>query len=85
VPAQLLLDFLAMSHSAKFAHNDIVKIISSGDTGTATTSRENESGYVYTVQLTHDPAMKIDALEDGIELVKRANEDETGLAIRYIS
>lgn len=81
----MLLDSPAMSHSAKFAHSDIVKIISSGDTGTVTTSRESESGLVYTVQLTHDPAIEIDQLEDGIELVKRANEDETGLAIRYIS
>jgi hypothetical protein len=81
----MLLNWPPMEHSAKFAHNDIVKIISSGDTGTVKTLRESESGHVYTVQLAREAAIELDIPEDGIALVKRANEDETGFAIRYIS
>jgi hypothetical protein len=81
----MLLNLLAMNTSPKFAHADIVKVIATGETGTVKTVHESGHGHVYTLQLTGDATTDLDAPEDEIELVRRANEDETGFAIRYIS
>jgi hypothetical protein len=74
-----------MSAPAKFAYDDIVKAIKTGGTGTVKRSHHDENGYIYGVQLARDPATEIDVPASELELVKVANDDETGFAIRYIS
>lgn len=68
------MHFVAMSMSRKFAHDDVVKVIETGETG-----------FVYGVQLGGGPATETAVPEDALELVKIANDDETGFAVRYIS
>ena len=75
-----------MTTTAKFAHDDIVKVISTGQQGTVKGSRHEEEKFIYRLLLGGDAAEEIDATENDLKLVKMANEDETGLsAIRYIS
>jgi hypothetical protein len=74
-----------MSIESKFAHGDIVKVIPTGETGTGKGVRESDNRYVYGVQLGENAATETDVAEDKLELVKKANDDETGFAIRYIS
>jgi hypothetical protein len=81
----LLIHFGAMSIPGKFAHGDLVKVISTGETGTVKVLRESEHRYVYGVQLSEETATETNIPEDELELVKKANDDETGFAIRYIS
>jgi hypothetical protein len=76
---------MAMSTSRKFAHDDIVKVIETGETGIVKSFHEHENGNVYGVQLGGKQAAETAVPEDALELVKIANEDETGFAIRYIS
>jgi hypothetical protein len=75
---------MAMSTSRKFAHDDVVKVIETGETGIIKSFHEDESGYVYGVQLAGRPT-ETTVPEDALELVKIANDDETGFAVRYIS
>ncbi len=79
-----LLHFRAMSTSRKFAHDDIVKVVKTGETGIVKSFHEDENGCVYGVQLG-EPAIETAVPEDSLELVKIANDDETGFAVRYIS
>lgn len=65
-------------------HDDIVKVIKSGETGTVKEVRQSDQGYIYGVKLS-TAGGQIDVAEDELELVKIANDDETGFAIRYIS
>jgi hypothetical protein len=74
-----------MSTSRKFAHDDIVKVIDTGETGIVKSFQEDGNGYVYGVQLGGGPATETAVPEDALELVKIANDDETGFAVRYIS
>ncbi len=76
---------MAMSTSRKFARDDIVKVIKTGETGIVKSFHEDENGYVYGVQLGGAPAIETAVPEDAVELVKIANDDETGFAVRYIS
>jgi hypothetical protein len=73
-----------MSISRKFAHDDIVKVIETGESGIVKSFHEDKSGYVYGVQLGGGPT-ETAVPEDALELVKIANDDETGFAVRYIS
>jgi hypothetical protein len=73
-----------MSTHQRFAHDEVVKVKQSGNTGMVKGVRLVGSTNVYQVQ-PGETAMQIDVPEDELELVKRANDDETGLAIRYIS
>lgn len=74
-----------MSVSQKFAYHDVVKVIETGETGIIKNCHEDEHGYTYGVQLGGGAATETAVREDALELVKMANEDETGFAIRYIS
>lgn len=74
-----------MSTTGKFLHDDIVKVISSGQTGTVKGFRHEDDGFIYRVLLAGDIAEEIDVAEDQLQLHKIANDDETGLHIRYIS
>ncbi len=76
---------MAMSPSRKFAHDDIVKVIETGETGIVKSFREDECGYVYGVLFGGGQAAETAVREDALALVKIANDDETGFAIRYIS
>jgi hypothetical protein len=80
-----LIHFVTMSISRKFAHDDIVKVIETGETGIIKSFHQDENGFVYGVQLGRGPATETPVPEDGLELVKIANDDETGFAVRYIS
>jgi hypothetical protein len=74
-----------MSMSRKFAHADVVKVIETGETGIVKSFQQDETGFVYGVQLGGGPATETAVPEDALELVKIANDDETGFAVRYIS
>ena len=76
---------MAMSTSRKFAHDDIVKVMETGETGIVKSFHEDKDGYVYGVQLGGGPATETAVPEDALALVKIANDDETGIAVRYIS
>jgi hypothetical protein len=76
---------MAMSLSRKFAYDDIVKVIETGETGIVKSFHEDEKGAVYGVQLGGEPATESVVPEDALELVKIANEGETGFDLRYIS
>jgi hypothetical protein len=80
-----LIHFVAMSISRKFAHDDIVKVIKTSETGIIKSFHPDENGFVYGVQLGRGSATETGVPEDGLELVKIANDDETGFAVRYIS
>jgi hypothetical protein len=70
--------------SPKFVHDDIVQV-KAGPIGTVKEVHQSGNGYIYGVQLRTDAAVQIEVPEDELQLVKIANEDETGFAIRYIS
>jgi hypothetical protein len=76
---------MAMSTSGKFAHDDLVRVIKTDQTGTVKGVREANHAYVYQVQLGETESTEIDVPEEGLELVKKANDNETGFHIRYIS
>ena len=73
-----------MSASTKFAHDDTVTIIETGETGRVKGVRQEKEGYVYQVQVS-ESAQQVDVPEDGLKLLKIANDQEKGFAIRYIS
>jgi len=68
----------------KFIHDDIVQV-KGGQIGTVKEVHQSGDGYIYGVQLRSDAAVQIDVPEDELQLLKIANDDETGFAIRYIS
>jgi hypothetical protein len=80
-----LIHFVAMSISRKFAHDDIVRVMETGETGIIKSFHQDENGFVYGVQLGRGAATETGVPEDELELVKIANDDETGFAVRYIS
>jgi hypothetical protein len=80
----LLLDCGAMSTPTRFAHDDVVTITATGETGAVKGVRQAHDGYIYQVQLEENAKM-VDVPDDGLKLVTIANDHETGFAIRYIS
>jgi hypothetical protein len=74
-----------MSTPRKFAHDDIVKVLTTGETGIVKSFHPDENGYSYAVRLDRDPAIEIAVPEEALELAKIANDGETGFALRYIS
>jgi hypothetical protein len=80
-----LVHFVAMNTSSKFAQGDVVKVIETGELGIVKSFHRDENGFVYGVQLGRGPAIETAMPEDALELVKTANDDETGFAVRYIS
>jgi hypothetical protein len=68
----------------KFLHDDLVTI-PTGQVGTVKEVHEIEGTFVYKVQLRTQATEQFDVPETELALVKIANDDETGFAIRYIS
>jgi hypothetical protein len=60
-------------------------VIETGETGIVKSFHQDESGYVYGVQLSGGAATEAAVSEGALELLKIANDDETGFAVRYIS
>jgi hypothetical protein len=69
----------------RFIHDDIVKLTGTGQIGTVKEVHQNGSAYVYGVQLRTHSSERIDVPEAELELVKVANDDETGFHIRYVT
>jgi hypothetical protein len=69
----------------KFIHDDVVKLIQTGQIGRVREVHQIGDGHVYGVQLRTDAGEHVSAPEAELELVKIANDDETGFAIRYIT
>jgi hypothetical protein len=68
----------------KFIHDDVVRV-QTGAIGTVKEVHQRVSGYIYGVQLRTDACEHIDVPEAELELLKIANDDETGLHIRYVT
>ncbi len=69
----------------KFIHDDIVTLTETGQVGTVKEVHEAGSAYVYGLELKTAACETVSVPEAGLALVKIANEDETGIHIRYIS
>jgi hypothetical protein len=69
----------------RFIHDDIVQLIQTGQIGTVKEVHHIGNGYVYGIQLRTNACEHIDVPEAELQLVKIANDDETGLHIRYIT
>jgi hypothetical protein len=69
----------------RFVHDDIVKLTQTGQTGTVKEVHQIGDAYVYAVELRTDVCEHINVPEANLELVKIANDDETGFHIRYIT
>jgi hypothetical protein len=72
-------------NAPKFVHDDIIKVIHTGQVGTVKEVTQSDDGYVYGVQLRTDADIHLEFPEGAIEMVKIANDDETGLHLRYIT
>ena len=68
----------------RFIHDDIVRL-ATGQIGTVKEVHQTGSAYVYGIQLKTAACETVNVPEAELELVKIANEDETGLHIRYIT
>ena len=60
-------------------------MIETGETEIVKSIHQDGDGFVYGVQLGRGSATETALSEDALELVKIANDDETGFAVRYIS
>jgi hypothetical protein len=69
----------------KFVHDDIVTLVHENKIGTVKEVHQTGAGYAYSIQLRTNGGEFIDAAEDELALLKIANSDETGFAIRYIT
>jgi hypothetical protein len=69
----------------KFVHDDTVKLTETGQIGTVKEVHQNGNQYLYGVKLRTDACENIDVPEAELELVKIANDDETGFHIRYVT
>jgi len=69
----------------RFVHDDIVTLAETGQIGTVKEVHQTSGGFVYGVQLKTAACEAVNVPEAKLELVKIANEDETGLHIRYIT
>lgn len=68
-----LIHFVVMRTSRKFAHDDLVKVIKTGETGIVSSFHQDENGSADGVQLGTGPATETAVPEDDLELVKIAN------------
>jgi hypothetical protein len=75
----------AAMNAPRFVHDDIVKVVRRGQIGTVKEVHQIENGFVYAVHLRTDAGEMIDVAEEELALLKIANSDETGFAIRYIT
>jgi hypothetical protein len=69
----------------RFVHDDIVRVVRRGQIGTIKEVHQTGTGFVYGVHLRTDAGEMIDVAEEELALLKIANSDETGFAIRYIT
>ncbi len=69
----------------KFVHDDLVRMTDTGLEGTVKDVHQGENEYFYTVEVKDSTHARVDIPENGLELVKIANDDETGFHIRYVS
>jgi hypothetical protein len=69
----------------RFVHDDIVTVTETGQIGTVKEVHQAGSAYVYGILLKTAARETVNVPEAELELVKIANEDETGLHIRYIT
>jgi hypothetical protein len=69
----------------RFVHDDIVTVTETGQIGTVKEVHQAGSAYVYGILLKRGARETVNVPEAELELVKIANEDETGLHIRYIT
>jgi ribosomal 30S subunit maturation factor RimM len=69
----------------RFVHDDIVTLTETGQIGTVKEVHQTGSEYVYGIQLKTAACETVEVPEAQLELVKIANEDETGFHIRYIT
>jgi hypothetical protein len=72
-------------NAPRFVHDDIVRVVQRGQIGTVMEIHQTGNGYVYAVHLRTDAGELIDVAEEELALLKIANSDETGFAIRYIT
>jgi hypothetical protein len=75
----------AFMSTPRFVHDDIVTLTETGQIGAVKEVHQTGSVYVYGIQLKTAACETVNVPEAELELVKIANEDETGLHIRYIS
>ena len=68
----------------KFIYDDLARVLT-GQVGTVTEVHQVRESYVYMVKLRTATAEEVDVPESELELVKIANDDETGIVIRYIT
>jgi hypothetical protein len=69
----------------KFVQGDTVKLSGTGQLGTISSVHQTGNRNVYSVKLGTQSGEHTEAIEADLELVKVANDDETGLHIRYIT
>jgi hypothetical protein len=69
----------------KFIHDDVVRLANDGPVGTVKEIHRVNGENVYTLELGPDTHEKIEAREADLTLVKIANDEETGFAIRYVT
>jgi hypothetical protein len=72
-------------NAPRFVHDDIVRVVRRGQIGTIKEVHQTGTGFVYAVHLRTDAGEMIDVAEEELALLKIANSDETGFAIRYIT
>jgi hypothetical protein len=69
----------------RFVHDDVVKLVRANQVGTVKEVQQTDTGYRYGIEIRTDPPRYVKLPEAELEPVKRANADETGLHIRYIT
>jgi hypothetical protein len=69
----------------RFVHDDIVTVTETGQIGTIKEVHQTSGAFVYGVQLKTAACEAVNVPEAELELLKIANEDETGLHLRYIT
>jgi hypothetical protein len=69
----------------KFVHGDSVKVTKTAQLGTVSRIQQTGNQTVYSVNIGSETGEDIEVPEADLELVKIANDDETGLHIRYIT
>lgn len=69
----------------RFVHEDMIRVIPTGQIGMVMEVHQIGDGYVYGIRLRTDPARYVEVPEAELELLRIANADETGLHIRYIT
>jgi hypothetical protein len=69
----------------RFLHDDVVKLAGQEQVGTVKGVEEIDDHYVYKVQAKGTSAGIVTVSESDLELVRIANNEETGFALRYIT